>query len=67
MKKVTILLAVGGLLMCPNIFAQQENEVSKTKVEAHHEKSDKEMEKELNLTAEQKEEMKKIKKKYHRR
>lgn len=64
MKKVTILLAFGGLLMCPNMYAQQENKVSKTKVEAHHEKSDKEMAKELNLTAEQKKEMKIIKEKY---
>lgn len=65
MKKVTVLLAFGSLMMCSSIFAQEEREIKVGKVEAMKaEEQEESMEEELNLTEAQKEKMKAIKAKY---
>ena len=64
MKKVTLLLAFGSLLMFSNVFAQAEEAVKVKKGEVSHESQERKMKEELNLTEEQKAEMKAIKEKY---
>lgn len=64
MKKATLLLAFGSLLMFSNVFAQAKEEVKVKKGEVSHESQEKKMHEELNLSEEQKAEMKAIKEKY---
>ncbi|MGM0477716.1 MAG: hypothetical protein ACQERC_00715 [Bacteroidota bacterium] len=64
MKKVTVLLTFGLLLALSSAYAQQEKAAEKSNVKAQQEKNKAEKGEDLNLSPEQKKELKAINEKY---